>query len=121
MLRNGREIEDCSSETASAIPSLDPDEMLMLNFDEQRFIRIQSGALALADRIDEVIGECIAKGQQNLFFLGSGGAGILMLPAARLLQTRSTFPVFWDMPAELVLTGSVHLGPRSIVVIPSLS
>ena len=93
----------------------------MLNFDEQRFIRIQSGALALADDIDEAIGECIANGQQNLFFLGSGGAGILMLPAARLLQTRSTFAVFWDMPAELVLTGSVHLGPRSIVVIPSLS
>ena len=44
-----------------------------------------------------------------------------MHPAARLLQTRSTFPVFVEMPAELVVTGSVHLGEGSIVVIPSLS
>ena len=52
---------------------------------------------------------------------GSGGAGILMWPAARLLQTRSTFPVHVENPAELVVSGSVHLGPRSVVVIPSLS
>jgi fructoselysine-6-phosphate deglycase len=93
----------------------------MLNFDEQRFLRIQSGALALADDIHTTLGQLVAQGARNLFFLGSGGAGILMHPAARLLQTRSTFPVFVEMPAELVVTGSVHLGEGSIVVIPSLS
>ena len=93
----------------------------MLNFDEDRFVRIQSGAVSLAGRIHEAIGACLAGGGQNLFFLGSGGAGILMLPAARLLQTRSTFPVFSEMPAELVAAGSGHLGPHSIAVIPSLS
>ncbi|MDQ1620915.1 MAG: fructoselysine-6-phosphate deglycase [Actinomycetota bacterium] len=93
----------------------------MLNFDEARFVRIQSGAVSLAERLDQTIAECLAKGAKNLFFLGAGGAGILMLPAARLLQTRSTFPVFVEMPAELVVAGSVHLGAQSIVVIPSLS
>jgi fructoselysine-6-phosphate deglycase len=93
----------------------------MLNFDEQRFLRIQSGALALADDIHATVGQLLADGARNLVFLGSGGAGILMHPAARLLQTRSTFPVFVEMPAELVVTGSVHLGEGSIVVIPSLS
>jgi fructoselysine-6-phosphate deglycase len=44
-----------------------------------------------------------------------------MVPAARLLQTRSTFPVYVEMPAELMVTGSVHLGPQSVVVIPSRS
>jgi fructoselysine-6-phosphate deglycase len=61
------------------------------------------------------------QGAANLFFLGSGGAGILMFPAVQLLQDRSTFPVHLRLPAELVETGSVHLGPQSVVVIPSLS
>ncbi|WP_430647471.1 SIS domain-containing protein [Agromyces sp. GXS1127] len=93
----------------------------MLNFDEARFLDIQAGAVALADRIDAFIGERLAAGATNLFFVGSGGAGILMQPAARLLQTRSTLPTFLEMPAELVEAGSVHLGPGSIVIIPSLS
>lgn len=93
----------------------------MLNFDEDRFLTIQSGAVALAEPIDRVIEERIAAGAPNIFFVGSGGAGILMQPAVRLLQTRSGFPTFLEMPAELVETGSVHLGEGSIVVIPSLS
>jgi fructoselysine-6-phosphate deglycase len=93
----------------------------MLNFDEQRFIRIQSGAVALRERLDRVIADCLAAGAENIHFLGTGGAAILMQPAAQLLQRRSRFPVFIDMPAELVLTGSANLNGKSIVVIPSLS
>jgi fructoselysine-6-phosphate deglycase len=93
----------------------------MLNFDEQRFLRIQSGAVGLRRRLDEVIGACLAAGAENIHFLGTGGAAILMQPAAQLLQRRSRFPAFIDLPAELVLAGSVNLGAKSIVVIPSLS
>ena len=93
----------------------------MLNFDESRFLDIQSGAVALAEPIDAFISERLAAGATNIFFVGSGGAGILVEPAVRLLRTRSTFPAFHEMPAELVETGSVHLGHDSIVVIPSLS
>jgi fructoselysine-6-phosphate deglycase len=93
----------------------------MLNFDSGRFIRIQSGALAQAEGIRAAITDCVEQGAENLIFAGSGGAGILMWPAARLLQTRSTFPVHVEMPAELVVGGSVHLGGNSVVVIPSLS
>ncbi|CAN7575199.1 SIS domain-containing protein [Rhizobium sp. LjRoot254] len=93
----------------------------MLNFDEQRFLRIQSGAVALRERLDRVIADCLAAGAENIHFLGTGGAAILMQPAAQLLQRRSRFPVFIDMPAELVLTGSPNLNGKSIVVIPSLS
>jgi fructoselysine-6-phosphate deglycase len=82
----------------------------MLNFDEQRFVAIQSGAVSLAERIHKVIAGALDRGAANLFFVGAGGAGILMVPA-----------VFSEMPAELVLTGSPHLGPQSIVVMPSLS
>lgn len=93
----------------------------MLNFDEDRYLRIQSGAVGLAYRIHAEVERALEDGAANLFFVGSGGAGILMEPAARLLQGRSTFPVHQVMPAELVVRGSVHLGPQSLVVVPSLS
>lgn len=93
----------------------------MLNFDEERFLRIQGHAVSLAGAIDSTIGQCLQDRATNLFFLGSGGAGTLMLPAAQFLQARSAFPVHVRMTAELVETGSMHLGPHSIVIIPSLS
>jgi fructoselysine-6-phosphate deglycase len=93
----------------------------VLNFDQDRFLRIQAGALAQAEGIHRTIGGYLEAGAANLFFLGSGGAGILMMPAVQLLQDRSTLPVHLRLPAELVELGSVHLGPQSIVVIPSLS
>jgi len=93
----------------------------MFNFDEARFIRIQSGAVALAAPLDELIGKLLAAGKKNVFFLGAGGAAMLMQPAAQLMQRHSTFPAFWDLTAELALDGSRHFGKDSIVVIPSRS
>ncbi|RKE86099.1 SIS domain-containing protein [Rhizobium sp. AG855] len=93
----------------------------MLNFDEERFLKIQAGAVALRQRLDDVISECLSAGAENIYFLGTGGAAILMQPAAQLLQRRSRFPAFIDMPAELILAGSANLTPKSIVVMPSLS
>ncbi|MEI9406606.1 SIS domain-containing protein [Mesorhizobium argentiipisi] len=93
----------------------------MLNFDEARFVRIQSGAVALRERIEAVVAQCLAAGAQNIFFLGTGGAAILMHPAAQLLQRRSGFPALVDITAELQLAQSVHLTDKSIVVLPSLS
>jgi fructoselysine-6-phosphate deglycase len=93
----------------------------MLNFDESRFVSIQAGALDLAGALTATVEKCMGDGAQNIFFLGSGGAGILMHPAVQLLQTQSSFPAFVHAPAEIMQTGSRHLGPGSIVVIPSLS
>ncbi len=93
----------------------------MLKFDSDRFLKIQSGALALAPGIDAAIRNCMASGARNIFFLGTGGAAILMQPAALLLQRRSAFPAFMEIAAELVTAGHQALGEGSIVVIPSLS
>jgi len=93
----------------------------MLNFDTDRFLKIESGAVALAGPIHAAIGAALANGAKNIFFLGTGGAAILMQPAALLLQRRSGFPCFIEIAAELVIAGHHALGPRSIVVIPSLS
>ena len=93
----------------------------MLNFASDRFLKIESGAVALAAPIHAAIGDALAKGAKNIFFLGTGGAAILMQPAALLLQRRSGLPAFMEIAAELVIAGHHALGPHSIVVIPSLS
>ena len=93
----------------------------MLNFDADRFVRIESGALALARPLHQLVGSLLAEGATNLFFLGAGGAGRLMEPAAQLIARSCDFPVYLENAAELVAVGSSNLGPQSIVVIPSLS
>lgn len=93
----------------------------MMNFDEDRFRSIQGGAVALAGPLHEKVAELLAAGRDNLYFLGAGGAGVLMLPAAQLLQRTTTFPVSLVHAAEIIAMGDAGLGERSIVVIPSLS
>ena len=93
----------------------------MRDFDDGRFLRIMAGAVALAPSLHEAAGAQVARGLRNVFFLGTGGAAILMQPAARLMQRRSGLPVFTDIAAELVLAGHPALGPGSLVVIPSVS
>jgi fructoselysine-6-phosphate deglycase len=96
-------------------------DSLMLNFDEARYVRIQAAAVDLAAGLEAAIAKSLADGARNLFFLGTGGAGILMQSAAQLLAARSEFGVHLPWAAEIVRTGSEHLGPQSLVVIPSLS
>ena len=93
----------------------------MLNFDADRFLNIEQGAVALAPAIHDAIGKALGRGAENIFFVGTGGAAILMQPAALLLQRLSDFPAYMEIAAELVTGGHRALGAKSIVVIPSLS
>lgn len=93
----------------------------MFNFDAGRFLQIQEGAVTQAQALRPHITDLLGNGAQNIFLLGTGGAAILMEPAADLLRKRSTFPVFTEFTAELNVESSIHLSANSIVVIPSLS
>ena len=93
----------------------------MLNFDEAKFLENQRGAVACAEELHGVIQDLLKRGSDNLLFVASGGAGILMWPAAELLATRSSFPTRVEHAAELVTAGSGWLSERSIVVMPSRS
>jgi fructoselysine-6-phosphate deglycase len=93
----------------------------MFNFDKERFLRIQNGALALKDELDDVIDEVAKKGIKNLFFVGTGGAAILMYAAEYILKTHSTLPVFTEISSELMVMDHQHLGEHSLVILPSLS
>lgn len=93
----------------------------LLNFDPARYLRIQSGAVGLAEQVDAVVADALGSGVTNVVFAGAGGAGILMQPAAALLRDRSSFRADVIFPAELVETGSAIVGRETLVVIPSLS
>ena len=76
------------------------------------FLKIETGAVALAPAIHAAIGACLQTGAKNIFFLGTGGAAILMQPAALLLQRRSSFPAYMEIAAEFVAGGPSGAGPQ---------
>lgn len=93
----------------------------MLNFDTDRFVRIQSGAVASGVQLRPTITDLLNRGAENVFFLGAGGAGVLMAPAAQLLDRLGSLPVRLVHAAEIVAMPWTSLGPKSIVIVPSLS
>lgn len=93
----------------------------MLKFDPDHYIDVQSGAVRLAGPINEAICAELDGGLRNIAFWGAGGVAFLTLPAVRLLQTKSSFPVFHDLAAEVVLGDNSNIGEGSLVVFPSVS
>jgi fructoselysine-6-phosphate deglycase len=93
----------------------------MFNFDADRYLAIQSGAVRVAGKLAPVVTDLLDAGCDNIIFAGSGGAGILMEPAAGLLAARSRLDARVIRPAELMAVGSPLLGPSSLVVVPSRS
>ncbi|MDO5738783.1 MAG: SIS domain-containing protein [Ornithinimicrobium sp.] len=93
----------------------------MLNFDPDRYVRIQQGAVGTAPALAEIVDRELERGLDSVLFLGAGGAGFLMDPAAELLAARSTLPTRRLVGGELVAAGSSLLGPGTLVVVPSLS
>ncbi|WP_010281151.1 SIS domain-containing protein [Bacillus timonensis] len=93
----------------------------MYNFDVERFLNIQNGALSLQDDFEEAIDTIVERGIENVFFVGTGGATILMFPAEYILKTNSTLPVFTEISSELMRMNHQHLSQKSLVILPSLS
>lgn len=93
----------------------------MLNFDVERFIRIQTGALAVGAQLRPTVRELLDKGANSVFFCGAGGAGVLMQPAARLLDRSGSIPGRVVRAAEFMAESWSTEGTKSIVVVPSLS
>lgn len=91
----------------------------MFNFDPERYLRIQKGALSLKGELDAAIDSMSEI--KNVFFVGTGGAAILMYPAEYILKTYSTLPVFTEISSELMLMDHQHLDQHSLVILPSLS
>jgi fructoselysine-6-phosphate deglycase len=93
----------------------------MFNFDADRYLAIQVGAARVAQGLGPAVAERLAAGCDSVIFAGTGGAGILMEPAAGLIAARSRFDARVIRPAELMSVGTPLLGSSSLVVIPSRS
>ncbi|TIR46199.1 MAG: hypothetical protein E5X28_13505, partial [Mesorhizobium sp.] len=55
--RSARFLLKCAQQDVSCLTT-DAIEGTMLNFDEARFVRIQSGAVALRERIETAVAQC---------------------------------------------------------------
>jgi fructoselysine-6-phosphate deglycase len=93
----------------------------MPTLDKDRFVRIETGAVAIADEVRALVRRLLADGVDRLYFMGTGGVQLLTLPAVRVAQHRSRFPVAAAYPAEVVIDPPAALDRNSLVVIPSLS
>ena len=93
----------------------------MLNFDKDRFVKIETGAVAMAAEIRALIKKLLAGGVDRLYFMGTGGVQILTWPAIDLAQRRSRFPVSAEFPAQVVIDPPAALDKNALVVLPSLS
>lgn len=90
--------------------------------DADRYLRIQTGAVsaATADQLAEAAAR-IGSDHPSVFFIGGGGASILMQPAAAVLARSSRVATYALTAADYNLNGHPRLGPGSVVVLPSLS
>lgn len=93
----------------------------MLNFDQDRFVGIQSNALSIAAMARPLMRALLADGVERLFFMGTGGVQLLCLPAIDVAQRLSRFAVSAQFPAQVVLDPPAGLDSRALVVLPSLS
>jgi fructoselysine-6-phosphate deglycase len=98
----------------------------MLNFDKDRFVKIQTGTLSIAGEVRALMKKLLAGdgkggGVDRLYFMGTGGVQLLTHPAIELASRRSKFPVGGEYPAQVVIDPPAALGKNSLVVIPSLS
>ncbi len=69
--------------------------------------------------IDAVIKDVVAKGLDNVWFVGAGGSLISSYPAHYLLQRKANFPTFQLQSDELNCSVPALLGSRSLVVLAS--
>jgi len=92
----------------------------MFNFDEKRFLGTQTGAVNQKDNINKVIDKMLPE-IENIFFIGSGGVGILFDSTVEFARTRSSFPFYRVIAAEFMDSPNKTFSDKSLVVIPSLS
>ncbi|SOC35707.1 fructoselysine-6-phosphate deglycase [Rhizobium subbaraonis] len=93
----------------------------MLNFDRDRFVKIQSGAVAIAQDVRHLMRELLNDGLERIFFIGTGGVQFLTQPAIELARNSTLFPVSAAYSAQVVLEPPAGLNEKALVILPSLS
>lgn len=92
----------------------------MFHFDQERFLKTQQGAVAANDQLTKILAP-LASDVEEIYFIGSGGVGILFDSTIEFARTRSTFPFHRVIAAEFMLQPNRTFSEKSLVIIPSLS
>lgn len=93
----------------------------MLNFDKDRFVKIQGGAVAIAENVRALMRRLLDDGLERIFFMGTGGVQFLTHPAIEIARNATVFPVSSAFSAEVVLEAPAGLDEKALVILPSLS
>ncbi|YBV95501.1 SIS domain-containing protein [Phyllobacteriaceae bacterium JZ32] len=93
----------------------------MLNFDKERFVKIQSGAVSIADKMRPLMRRLLDEGLERVFFMGTGGVQLLTLPAIEFAASASVFPISAAFPAQVVIKPPAGLDEKALAILPSLS
>ncbi|MEL4377610.1 SIS domain-containing protein [Brucella cytisi] len=93
----------------------------MLNFDKDRFVKIQGGAVAIAGDVRALMRRLLDDGLERIFFMGTGGVQFLTQPAIEIARNATVFPVSSAFSAQVVLEAPAGLDEKALVILPSLS
>lgn len=93
----------------------------MLNFDKDRFVKIQGGAVAIAEDVRALMRRLLDDGLERIFFMGTGGVQFLTQPAIEIARNATVFPVQAAFSAQVVLEAPAGLDEKALVILPSLS
>lgn len=93
----------------------------MLNFDKDRFVKIQGGAVAIAEDVRALMRGLLDDGLERIFFMGTGGVQFLTQPAIEIARNATVFPVSSAFSAQVVLEAPAGLDEKALVILPSLS
>ena len=93
----------------------------MLNFDKDRFVKIQGGAVAIAEDVRALMRRLLDDGLERIFFMGTGGVQFLTQPAIEVARNATVFPVSAAFSAQVVLEAPAGLDDKALVILPSLS
>ncbi|QGA57850.1 SIS domain-containing protein [Brucella sp. 2280] len=93
----------------------------MLNFDKDRFVKIQGGAVAIVEDVRALVRKLLDDGLERIFFMGTGGVQFLTQPAIELARNSTVFPVSAAFSAQVILEAPAGLDEKALVILPSLS
>jgi len=92
----------------------------LVKFDEKDFVENLQGALALRGKIEAIVDE-VEPDCASLCWMGIGGTWASSLQAVVHMKERSAREVFALNAAEYNTTGDLRVGPKTLVVISSVT
>ncbi len=93
----------------------------MLKFDEAKFLKKGTDALAIRSEVEKIVDGICAKGYKNIFFVGIGGTISYDWQIESIMKSMSTLNYYVENAAEFTTLGNKHFSKDSLVIVDSAS